>query len=57
MLDISHEILEPMYQVFLVIHVNVIWNPGMKSTEERQFMREKTHVYLELVVSLRVADE
>jgi hypothetical protein len=50
MSDISWEILEPMYQAFLVIHVDAIWNPETKSAEERRFMREKTRIYLELVV-------
>jgi hypothetical protein len=50
MADISREILEPMYQVFLIIHVDAIWYPETKSAEERQFMREKTRVYLELAV-------
>jgi hypothetical protein len=50
MSDISQEILEPMYQVFLVIHADVKWNPETKSAEECQFMREKTRIYLELVV-------
>jgi hypothetical protein len=34
MSDISCEILEPMYQVFLLIHADVIWNPETKSTDE-----------------------
>ncbi|KAJ7803364.1 hypothetical protein B0H14DRAFT_3487407 [Mycena olivaceomarginata] len=52
MADISWEILEPMYQAFLIIHVDAIWNPETKSAEERQFMREKTRVYLELAGKL-----
>jgi hypothetical protein len=50
MADISRQILEPMYQSFLVIHTDVIWNPETKSAEEHRFLREKTHVYLELAV-------
>jgi hypothetical protein len=50
-----------MYQLFLVIHVDAIWNPETKSAEERRFMREKIHVYLELAVRssswpLRISD-
>ncbi|KAJ7737469.1 hypothetical protein B0H14DRAFT_3516287 [Mycena olivaceomarginata] len=52
MSDISREILEPMYQVFLVIHADAIWNPKTKSAEERHFMREKTRIYLELAGKL-----
>jgi hypothetical protein len=50
MADISRQILEPMYQSFLVIHADAIWNPETKSTEEHWFLWEKTHVYLELAV-------
>ncbi|KAJ7829801.1 hypothetical protein B0H14DRAFT_3465335 [Mycena olivaceomarginata] len=52
MADISRQILEPMYQSFLVIHVDAIWNPETKSAEERRFLREKTRVYLELAGKL-----
>ncbi|KAJ7749753.1 hypothetical protein B0H14DRAFT_3513566 [Mycena olivaceomarginata] len=52
MADISREILEPMYQAFLIIHADTIWNPETKSAEERRFMREKTRVYLELAGKL-----
>ncbi|KAJ7691674.1 hypothetical protein B0H14DRAFT_3531784 [Mycena olivaceomarginata] len=52
MSDISREILEPMYQAFLVIHADAIWNPEAKSAEERRFMREKTRIYLELAGKL-----
>ncbi|KAJ7812309.1 hypothetical protein B0H14DRAFT_3478936 [Mycena olivaceomarginata] len=52
MSDISRDILEPMYQAFLVIHADAIWNPEMKSAEERRFMREKTRIYLELAGKL-----
>jgi hypothetical protein len=48
--DISRQILEPMYQSFLVIHMDVIWNPETKSAEEHRFLREKTCMYLELAV-------
>ncbi|KAJ7787480.1 hypothetical protein B0H14DRAFT_3505425 [Mycena olivaceomarginata] len=30
MADISREILEPMYQAFLIIHADAIWNPETK---------------------------
>jgi hypothetical protein len=50
MAHISREILEPMYQAFLIFHADAIWNPETKSAEERRFMREKTRVYLELAV-------
>jgi hypothetical protein len=53
MADISWEILEPMYQAFLIIHADAIWNPETKSAEECRFMREKTRVYLELAVRSR----
>ncbi|KAJ7863040.1 hypothetical protein B0H14DRAFT_3444250 [Mycena olivaceomarginata] len=52
MADISRQILEPMYQSFLVIHADAIWNPETKSAEERRFLREKTRVYLELAGKL-----
>ncbi|KAJ7693517.1 hypothetical protein B0H14DRAFT_3531083 [Mycena olivaceomarginata] len=52
MAHISREILEPMYQAFLIIPVDAIWNPETKSAKECRFMREKTRVYLELAGKL-----
>ncbi|KAJ7337615.1 hypothetical protein DFH08DRAFT_812938 [Mycena albidolilacea] len=44
MADISCQILEPMYQLFLVIHVDTNWNLETKSAEEHWFLREKMQV-------------
>jgi hypothetical protein len=54
MAHISREILEPMYQAFLIIHADAIWNPETKSAEERRFMREKTRVYFRVGGEVRL---
>jgi len=50
MTALTREVLEPMYQVFLVIHEDATWRSELKSKGERVAMRNKVREYLELAV-------
>jgi hypothetical protein len=51
MVQVSHEILEPLYQFFLRIYEDFTWSPETKMKGEKLVMQQRVRDYLEMAVS------